>query len=154
MNVKLLWSSLIVALALPAQAGEPQQNTTVASPAAAEWTPDSRLWQNLLTGRSDSPSSLRLGKSEFTLGGPIIQSFRPRPRSTDRNLGQKILDFPVISWFVPQRMPVPPGGTGPSYFAWGERHRSWADVAAGSPAGSSFSAGDTQAQSGLISFQW
>ena len=149
-SILFLWAAMILA----ATAADPVAATSAHSP-AAQWALESRMWENLLTGQSTSPTSLRLGRSDFTLSGPLVQSFRPRPRFDDRCLGQKILDFPVVNMFVPQPMPVPPGGIGPSYLAWGsERHVPWAAVAAGGPAGIAPSSREAQASAGLISIHW
>lgn len=112
---------------------------------------DSRAWQDLLTGHVPSATSVRLGKSDFTLSGPILQGFKPRPRFEDRSLGQQILDLPVVSWVIPQRLDAPQGNA-VLYFAWNApSSQPWIAVAGGRPAGSAFS---TMGTPGQISISW
>ena len=71
---------------------------------------------------------IALGKSDFVLRGPFVDTFRPaRRRPPDRRWIDKVLDFPVVSLFVPQPMPMPPAERG-RYFAWGQREVPWSAV--------------------------
>jgi len=70
------------------------------------------------------PSGISLGKSDFILSGPLVDTFRLAPRSReDRTLGQKILDLPIISLFVPGPMPKPTRQG--KYFPWSQRDLPW-----------------------------
>jgi hypothetical protein len=67
---------------------------------------------------------LKLGKSDFVVSGPLVDTFRLRPRGeTERTLGQKILDLPIVNMFVPEPWPKP--SRQGKYFAWGEREVPW-----------------------------
>lgn len=73
--------------------------------------------------------TVSLGKSDFAVSGPLVETFRPAPRSPgERSLGQKFLSLPIVNLFVPQPMPVSRGEG--RYFAWGERPMPWASVGA------------------------
>ena len=70
------------------------------------------------------PSGISLGKSDFIVSGPLVDTFRLTPRSAEeRTLGQKILGLPIVSMFVPGPMPKPTRQG--KYFAWGERDAAW-----------------------------
>ena len=70
------------------------------------------------------PSNPTLGKSDFIVSGPLVDTFRLSPRSREeRTLGQKILDLPIINMFVPGPMPKPTRQG--KYFMWGERDVAW-----------------------------
>jgi hypothetical protein len=88
---------------------------------------DPEWWESV--ARTKSPG-LALGKSDFVMHGPLIETFRPshRPLPTDRSWFQKALDLPIVSLFVPRPMPVPPISRG-NYFAWGERSVPWSTTA-------------------------
>ena len=131
MNTRLLVVIFLSSMALSAPAEEAWYKPVLSVPAdfATKWDTNSSLWKNLSTGRTNS-SAVRINLGNFELSGPIIEGFRPRRHPTDRNLGQKILDLPVVCLLVPQRMPTPPGGGG-RYFAWGKSNRPWTSVAAG-----------------------
>ena len=88
-------------------------------------------WEELLEPK---PARLTLGKSDFVVGGALVETFRPPPRSSgDRTLAQKFLSLPIVNMFVPG--PMPKVGQGGKYFAWGERSEPWATVAARRSAG-------------------
>ena len=76
----------------------------------------SAQFQGFLTQKSE-PSVLVIGRSDFTLQGPLVYGFRRLPHEDNLGLGQKFLRLPVIRLFVPGPMPIPPEG-GPKYFAW------------------------------------
>jgi hypothetical protein len=151
MNVKLLFLPIFSALALFARAGEPpaELDTPASFKAATGWHTDPKHWDQLLRERNDSPG-LRIGKSDFAISGSIIEGLRSRRSSLDRNLGQKLLSFPVVRLFVPQRMPSAPGGGG-KYFAWGQSSRPWASIASGSSPGSALNLIKHEPQNSLIS---
>src|SRR5439155_22355596 len=76
-------------------------------------------------------TTITLGKSDFEVSGPLIEGLRRRRSEADRNLGQKILGFPLVRLFVPQRMPSPPQSGG-KYFAWRrESSQPWVSIASG-----------------------
>lgn len=77
--------------------------------------------------RQAQPKDIPLGKSGFSLGGPIIEGLLPRRLPEGASLGQKLLNLPVVRLFVPQPMPSPPGGG--KYFLWREHARSWPSLA-------------------------
>jgi hypothetical protein len=79
---------------------------------------------------------LKLGKSDYTVSGPLVDTFRLKPRvQTERSLGRKILDLPIINMFVPE--PWPKTTRQGKYFAWGERDQPWATTVERRPAGPS-----------------
>jgi hypothetical protein len=68
---------------------------------------------------------LKLGKSDYSVSGPLVDTFRLKPRRPqERTLGRKILDLPIINMFVPE--PWPKTTRQGKYFAWGERDQPWA----------------------------
>jgi hypothetical protein len=68
---------------------------------------------------------LKLGKSDYSVSGPLVDTFRLKPRTQqERTLGRKILDLPIINMFVPE--PWPKTTRHGKYFAWGERDQPWA----------------------------
>lgn len=82
------------------------------------------------------PAPLRLGKSDYTVSGPLVDTFRLQPRlQQERSLGRKILDLPIINMFVPE--PWPKTMRQGKYFAWGERDQPWATTVERRPAGPS-----------------
>ena len=87
---------------------------------------DPARWGSLLTEKHDSPL-IALGKSDFSIGGPLVEGFRRLPHQEDLSLGQKFLRLPVIRLFVPGPMERPPG-TG-RYFAWRNCDLPWTAAA-------------------------
>ena len=82
------------------------------------------------------PAPLKLGKSDYTVSGPLVDTFRLKPRRLqERSLGRKILDLPIINMFVPE--PWPKTTRQGKYFAWGEREQPWAATVERRPAGPS-----------------
>jgi hypothetical protein len=129
---------------------------TALSKAGTSWNTNSWLWKDLFLGRTNPPV-LRLGRSDFTLSGPLIAGFGSSSASaSDRSLAQKILSFPVVRMLVPLPMAPPPASSG-RYFAWGgEDRRPWTSVASGAPA-ESFTSPDmynAQPQNNLITVGW
>jgi hypothetical protein len=155
MITRLLVFALLLTGARPVPAEEARLKPVLTVPAefAMKWETNSALWKNLSTGRASS-ATIRIGRGDFELSGPLVEGFRPRRHSADRNLGQKILDLPVICLLVPQRMASPPGGGG-RYFAWGESNRPWASVASGAAFEDRFTGyvGE-KSQNNLISLRW
>ena len=91
--------------------------------ATKEWKPNPALWQDLLSVERDYPT-VSVGRGEFVVRGPLVETFR-RPREwSDLSLGQKVLSLPLVNLFVPMKMQKPPGGGG-KYFAWGPRSQAW-----------------------------
>jgi len=91
---------------------------------------DPKWWE----GMRKQSSGISLGKSDIVVKGPLVDTFRRAPRSSrDRSLGEKILNLPILSLFVPQPMPRP--GRGGKYFSWGEREAPWSMVSASSTPG-------------------
>jgi len=81
--------------------------------------------KSVITERSDS-SDLRLGKGDWVVRGPVVDSFR-RPRTTEnRSLGRRILELPIIRLFVPK--PTPPSDA-EVYLVEGKSSRPWAAIA-------------------------
>ena len=75
------------------------------------------------------PTRLTLGKSDFVMGGALVETFRATPRPAgERTLAQKFLGLPIVNMFVPG--PMPKTGQGGKYFAWGQREESWSVVSA------------------------
>ena len=73
------------------------------------------------------PSPLKLGKSDYAVSGPLVDTFRLKPRvQTERSLARKLLDLPIINIFVPE--PWPKTTRQGKYFAWGERDVPWSVV--------------------------
>jgi hypothetical protein len=85
---------------------------------------------NMLTVKSDSPLVV-LGKTDFTISGPLIEGFRRLPKAENLSLGQKFLRLPVIRLFVPRPMESPPG-TG-RYFMWRSSDLPWTAAASRRP---------------------
>jgi hypothetical protein len=92
----------------------------------SQWNTDPAYWDKLIADESKA-SALRIGKSDFNIGGPLIEGLRRRRSVPDRSLGRKILGLPIVRLFVPQPMPYPPGGG--KYFRWGESSRPWVSTA-------------------------
>jgi hypothetical protein len=101
--------------ALTAVAGDPPSQFNATMSKAMPLTEAERQ-QNFLNAKRDAPV-ITLGKSDFVLGGPLVEGLRPLPHQDDLSRGQKFLRLPIIRLFVPGPMENPPGGTG-KYFAW------------------------------------
>jgi len=86
---------------------------------------DPKWWESLKT----SPQrTISVGGSDYTVQGPLIETWRrPSATAADRPI-DRALALPIVSLFVPQRMPTPPPrGTG-RYFAWGSRDEPWSNL--------------------------
>jgi hypothetical protein len=100
------------------------------SPAQFNTATTLRSWSN---PKWDAPveqkvAPLRLGKSDFAVTGPLVDTFRLKPNpDEERSIGRKILDLPIVNMFVPEPWPKP--SRQGKYFAWGEREVPWATTA-------------------------
>lgn len=98
---------------------------------SSNWNTNPAHWERMLDQHKAS-TALQIGRSDFTLSGPLVDGVR-RSRTTDeRSLGKRLLGLPVVRLFVPLPMPSPPGGG--RYLLWGESDRPWTSVAQGVPA--------------------
>ena len=127
MNAKLFLLCFISASTVFAADTPSQYTDTSLQP--IPFSDPSRL-RPLLTEKRDSPL-VTLGKSDFTIGGPLIEGFRPMRHSEDLSRGQKFLHLPIIRLFVPGPMEKPPG-TG-RYFAWRNCDLPWTAAASRPP---------------------
>ncbi len=116
-----------------------------------QWNTNQSHWDRILQEPRPIPE-LRLGKSGFVIGGPLIETFRGRRLPTDASRGRKFLALPVVNLFVPQRMPQPPGGTG-RYFAWRNNTRSWSEIPSPRLGDNVFSPAYNEPQGVLISIR-
>jgi hypothetical protein len=131
-----------------AAADEPAPAFDLFAPAeaAASWNYNSAIWDQIVLPNREPAPTISFGRTELTVSGALVESFR-RPRNwSDLSLGEKILNFPILSSFVPQPMPRPAGGTG-RYFAWGGRGDAWGTIA-------DREASAVQARARLISVSW
>lgn len=125
MTAHTLITIVFVSLALALRADEkPTQLDAFAPKKTLDWD-DPKWWEAM---RRKSPG-ISLGKSDFIVSGPLVDTIRAAPRSSgERNLGERILSLPIVNLFVPQPMPVSRGEG--KYFAWGERAMPWSAVGA------------------------
>jgi hypothetical protein len=155
MKASLPILALLCSLALPVCGEGTQVVSTVSGSTlpAPKWDPQSKLWKDLISEKP-LPAARPIELRAFTLSGPVLEGVRPLPRQTDLSRGRKILNFPVVRLFVPQRMPSPPGGGG-NYFAWGESARPWTAVAARAARGDGYSGhGGEELRNGLMTLGW
>lgn len=131
MKAQIVPLALLMAAAIVTR-GEETPGSLSTSP-SMKWNTDPAYWDKVLTQKA--AGGLKLGKSDFVLGGPIVDGLRRRPADPNRGFGQKFLGFPVVRWFVPLKTPGPPGGG--KYFRWGESEQAWASIAGGAAAASS-----------------
>jgi len=128
MNANTLLTVVFVSFLLNARAEERPSTVDAfgafGSKKVLDWD-DPKWWE----GMKSRTSGISLGNSDVILQGPLVDTFRFAPRSpSDRSLGEKILNLPILSLFVPQPMPKP--ARGGSYLAWGERAAPWSVVSA------------------------
>jgi len=126
MKTKVLLTLLVGVLVLPAVAQDKptQLDTVTTRKSALDWD-ETRWWQR---DWNREEMKFSLGGRDFNVRGPLFETFRRQRRAPeDRNLGQKILDLPIVNLFVPQPVPVPTREG--KYLAWGERDLPWATVA-------------------------
>jgi hypothetical protein len=76
--------------------------------------------------KQSESSDLRLGKGDWVVRGPVVDSLSRRP-TENRSLGRRILGFPIVRLFVPK--PTPPSSETEVYFVEGESSRPWAAIA-------------------------
>ncbi|MBI3853168.1 MAG: hypothetical protein HY298_23200 [Verrucomicrobia bacterium] len=154
MNGKTLLPTILLASLLPALADERETAFDPYAPvkATTEWKPNPALLRELLRVRRNYPT-VSIGKGDFEVSGPLLQTIR-RPRDwSDLSLGRKILALPVINLLVPQPMPPSPGGG--KYFAWGQSGLPWGTLAEGAaPGAGGFARYVNHEATGLISIGW
>jgi len=129
MNANAFLAVAFVSFALTLRADEKpaQAQLNTSTPRKILDWDDPQWWELMGETRQKSPG-VSLGESDVVVRGPLVDTFRVAPPSRgERSLGEKILDLPIVSLFVPQPMPVSRGGG--KYFAWGDRDRPWATVA-------------------------
>ena len=125
MNASALVTIVFVSFTLSLHAADgPAQLDTSAPKKILDWN-DKRWWEAMKqTDPNRKSPNLSLGKSDFVVKGPLVETFRPGPRPAgDQSLIEKMRRWPIVSLFVPQPMPWPSGGG--KYFAWGERDVPW-----------------------------
>ena len=122
MNAKLFLLCFFSATAAFAADPSTQFNSTALPPIPLN---DPWRWRGLLTEKHDSPT-IALGKTDFSVNGPLVEGFRRLPHVDDLSRGQRFLRLPIIRLFVPGPMESPPG-TG-KYFSWRneDNHSAWA----------------------------
>ncbi|TAL01073.1 MAG: hypothetical protein EPO07_08840, partial [Verrucomicrobia bacterium] len=128
MKARIILLVLLMAGATLARAEE--RSSSFSTSPTMKWNTDPAYLDKVLTRKSDA--GIKLGKSDFVLGGPLVEGLRHRHAEPNRGFGQKFLGLPVVRWFVPLPMASPPGGG--KYFRWGESEKPWASVAAGAAA--------------------
>ena len=130
MKAKPTVLSVLLASNLFASAEELHRGFDLFAPTqtTSRWQYHPVIWGQLST---QEPSvKLSIGPNEFLVRGALVDAFQ-RPRDwSELSLGEKILNFPVLNLFIPQKMPRPPGGTG-RYFSWGDPNQSWTVMAGG-----------------------
>ena len=107
------------AVCLPAQT----DSAEFRSSPTPNWNTNPAHWERMLEQHKAS-SALQIGKSDFTLSGPLVDGVRRKRTIGERSLGKRLLGLPIVRLFVPQPMPSPPGGG--RYILGGERDQSWA----------------------------
>jgi hypothetical protein len=127
MSTKVLLTMLFVSSAMfaYAEAGTTASHTAPTSISKSDWNTNPAHWDRVIAEQSKM-SKLKIGGSDFTVGGSLVEGLHRRPPEQNRSLGRRILGLPVVRLFVPQPMPYPPGGG--KYFRWGESDRPWASL--------------------------
>ena len=95
---------------------------SVTPPKSLRWD-DPQWWASM---RKESPGLL-LGKSDYVVRGPLVDTFRVAPRPSGGGSSWNVLKWPIVSLFVPQPFPAP--ARSGQYFAWGERDKPWSILA-------------------------
>ncbi len=84
--------------------------------------------KSVIKERLDSPN-LRLGKGDWVVRGPVVDSLQKRRSTEKRSLGRRILDLPIVRLFVPK--PAADPSETEVFFVEGESSRPWAAIASG-----------------------
>jgi hypothetical protein len=124
MNTRLLLILLFVWPAAFAR-GEGDEGVLQASPNSISKSVQNTspaYWNRVIAEQSEI-SKLKIGRTDFSVSGPLIDVLHRRQPEQDRSLGRRILGLPVVRLFVPRAMPQPPGGG--KYFRWGQSDRPW-----------------------------
>ena len=123
MWARLLTVGLALGSAFPlfAQSDSAELDSSISS----NWNTNPAHWERMLEQRKAS-SAVQIGKSDFTISGPLVDGVRRKRTTGERSLGKRLLGLPIVRLFVPQPMPSPPGGG--RYLLWGERSESWASI--------------------------
>lgn len=131
----VFFAALMMVVTTAPAGEEPSRYGVVGTPRAqTQWNTDPKYWEHVLREPKHMPD-LKLGKSGYTVNGPLADGLRRRRSSPDLSLGKRILRLPVIRLFVPGMPDMPPAGGG-KYFLWGESDRPWSAIAEGSSAAS------------------
>jgi hypothetical protein len=129
MNANAIVTVVFLSLVLALRAQErPAPLDASSQKKILDWN-DPKWWEAMRKTSPDQKSTgISLGKSDFVMSGPLIETFRRAPRSSgDQSLIERMRHWPIVSLFVPQPMPWPSGGG--KYFAWGERDVPWSVLA-------------------------
>ena len=124
MQKRLLVGGVFIVLALALRADvQPARLDATVSRAPLDWK-DPRWWE-IQRSRSGGVS---LGQSDYTLRGPLVETFRrPSWSASGEHWTRKLLNLPVVNLFVP--LPMPPAGGPPvKYLAWGESGAPWSTL--------------------------
>lgn len=115
---------VFVVFSLRAQDPSPRRDEfdSLAPSQALQWD-DPKWWEAM---RRET-TGFALGKTDYGIKGPLVDTFRVTPRSSGGGLGRKFLNWPIVSLFVPQ--PIPGPVRGGQYFAWGQRDQPWTVLA-------------------------
>jgi hypothetical protein len=141
MKARSLGLLVVAALTLALRAEEkPVPLDATVSKVPLDWN-DPKWWEI----QSQKTRGISLGKSDYVLRGPLLETFRRPARPVgERGWARKFFDLPVVNLLVPQPMPTAGGGQG-RYLAWGENDAPWSAVSTRSRGGSS---------SGLLGVSW
>lgn len=122
----------MVAAALAVQAEEQPTRLDLAHPESAVLrrnyiTWDDPAWWAAMRTKDDR---VVIGRSDYTVQGPIVNTFRRAPNWSDLTPAQKIISLPIVSLFVPQPMNIEPRRSLAmrDYIKWGEDDRPWSNI--------------------------
>jgi hypothetical protein len=156
MNPKVIVALAILAAAPPlraddtAPAAPPSPTQAQAATTALRQPAPSR---NLLNANPRPPAEPAV-VDPLAPSHHFLEEFRLHRYASDRSLGQRVLDLPVIRLLIPQRIPSAPGGTG-HYFAWGDSSRPWTAIAAGGAPQDGFTSSvNNKPHNGFILTDW
>jgi hypothetical protein len=135
MKTKLIVAAAIVAFAaMTAQAQDPATQAEIVSPESQvlkrrsiDWD-DPQWWEAM----QKKENTVQIGRSDFSIEGPIVRSFR-RPRNwSQMSLADKITSLPIVGLFVPQPMYVEHRRLKDlrrsDYLRWGESDQPWSNI--------------------------